>query len=77
MPGRRTRFSAGMLAGLVNDWRVSMELLTATLAISVVLYLAGGFMKGRDYRPEDERGLSALQRKVQQDGLCLVTFAGH
>ena len=66
-----------MLTGLVNDWRVSMELLTATLAISVVLYLAGGCTKGRDYRPEDERGLPASQRKVQRDGLCLVTFAGR
>ena len=65
-----------MLAGVVNDWRVSMEILTATLAVSVVLYLAGGFLKGKDYRPEAERGLSSAQRKVFTDGLCLITFAG-
>ena len=65
-----------VLAGIVNDWRVSMELLTATLAVSVVLYLAGGFLKGKDYRPEAERGLSSAQRKVLSDGVCLVTFAG-
>ena len=64
-----------MPAGLVNNWRISMMILTATLAISVVLYLAGGCMEGRDYRPEGERGFAP--RKVLQDGLCLVTFAGH
>lgn len=62
-------------AGLVNDWRLSMEILTATLAISVVLYLAGGCFKGRDYRPEGQRGLPS--RKVLQEGLCLITFAGR
>jgi len=65
-----------MLAGVVNDWRLSMEILTATLAVSVVLSLAGGCLKGKDYRPEGERGLPSAQ-KVQQGGLCLVTFAGH
>lgn len=52
-----------------------MEILTATLAISVVLYLAGGCFKGRDYRPEGQRGLPS--RKVLQEGLCLITFAGR
>lgn len=58
-----------VLAGLVNDWRVSMELLTTTLAVSV-LYLAGGpqesgnILEGKDYRPEAERGLSPPQKKV-------------
>ncbi len=66
-----------MLAGLVNDWRISMELLTATLAISVVLYLAGGSLKGKDYRPEAERGLLPSGRdKVHSGGVCLVTFTG-
>ena len=53
-----------------------MELLTATLAVSVVLYLAGGFVNGKDYRPEAERGLASVRREVLSDGLCLVTFAG-
>lgn len=53
-----------------------MELLTATLAVSVVLYLAGGFLKGKDYRPEAKGSLSPGQRKVLSDGLCLVIFAG-
>ena len=63
-------------AGLVNNWRVSMELLTATLAVSVVLYLAGSFLKGRDYRPEAERGLASDRKKVLSEGLYLVTFTG-
>ena len=63
-------------AGLVSDWRVSMELLTATLSVSVVLYLAGSFLKGKDYRPAAEKGLPSGRPQVLSDGLCLVTFAG-
>ena len=53
-----------------------MELLTATLSVSVVLYLAGSFLKGKDYRPAAEKGLPSGRPQVLSDGLCLVTFAG-
>ncbi len=45
-----------MHAGVFNDWRLTMGLLTLLLSIAVVLYAIGACLPGKDYRPVGQQG---------------------
>lgn len=44
-----------MNAGYVQDWRLSMLLLTLILIVGAVLFFIGSCVVSTDYRPEEER----------------------
>lgn len=44
-----------MNAGYVQDWRLSMLLLTLILIVGAVLFFIGSCVISTDYRPEEER----------------------
>jgi hypothetical protein len=43
------------LAGYIQDWRISMLVLTLILIVAAVLFFVGAYVKCIDYRPEEER----------------------
>jgi len=42
-------------AGYIQDWRISMLVLTLILIVAAVLFFVGAYVKCIDYRPEEER----------------------
>ena len=38
---------------MLGDWRHTLEAVSLILLVTVVLYLAGGCIDGKDYRPAD------------------------
>ncbi|KAL3134907.1 hypothetical protein ABBQ32_007873 [Trebouxia sp. C0010 RCD-2024] len=45
----------GLMQGYVQDWRVSMLVLTFILIAGAVLFFFGAYVRCTDYRPEEER----------------------
>ena len=42
-------------AGYVQDWRISMLVLTFILIFGAMLFFVGAYVRCTDYRPEEER----------------------
>ena len=40
-------------AGVLGDWRHTLEAVSLILLVTVALYLTGGCIDGKDYRPAD------------------------
>ncbi|KAL0043420.1 hypothetical protein WJX79_004259 [Trebouxia sp. C0005] len=45
----------GLLQGYIQDWRISMLVLTLILIVAAVLFFIGAYVKCIDYRPAEER----------------------
>ena len=51
--------------GVLQDWRHTLEAVSLIILVTVALYLAGGCIEGKDYRPADgEEELEPTPMKV-------------
>lgn len=70
-------------ADVLGDWRPTMYILSALLFPSAVLYFAGAYVKGKDFRAEqppgdgDERKLSPSGGVAEVAGTPFVCCSWH